>query len=196
MHQSWLTPDAAVAPAGAKGSGTFATQPIAAGTTVAGFGGNVVDRAEFDTLDEEWRTHSLQIDDQLYLVSRPPFAPADLVNHSCEPNCGIIGSCVLVTMRDVAAGEELCFDYAMTDTNDYDEFVCSCGTPSCRRSHHGWRLEAPRAAGAVRGLLLLVHHAQDRADGGHRALIDRLGQLAPRGSLVNSPAASFANTSV
>ena len=70
VHQSWLTPDAAVAPAGAKGSGTFATQPIAAGTTVAGFGGNVVDRAEFDALDEEWRTHSLQIDDQLYLVSR------------------------------------------------------------------------------------------------------------------------------
>ena len=52
VHQSWLTPDAAVAPAGAKGSGTFATQPIAAGTTVAGFGGNVVDRAEFDALDE------------------------------------------------------------------------------------------------------------------------------------------------
>ena len=25
-------------------------------------------------------------------------------------------------MRDVAAGEELCFDYAMTDTDDYDEF--------------------------------------------------------------------------
>ena len=50
MHQSWLTPDAAVAPAGAKGSGTFATQPIAAGTTVAGFGGNVVDRTEFDVL--------------------------------------------------------------------------------------------------------------------------------------------------
>jgi hypothetical protein len=132
VHPSWLTPDAAVAPAGAKGSGTFATQPIAAGTTVAGFGGSVVDRAEFDTLDEEWRTHSLQIDDQLYMVTRPPFAPADLVNHSCEPNCGIIGSCLVVTMRDVAAGEELCFDYAMTDTNDYDEFVCACGTPSCR----------------------------------------------------------------
>ena len=31
-------------------------------------------------------------------------------------------------MRDILAGEELCFDYAMTDTNDYDEFVCACGT--------------------------------------------------------------------
>ena len=62
----------------------------------------------------------MQVDDQLYLVSRPPFAPADLVNHSWE----------------------LCFDYAMTDTNDYDEFVCSCGTPSCRGLITGgdWKL--------------------------------------------------------
>ena len=52
MHPSWLTPDATVASAGAKGSGTFATRPIPAGTTVAGFGGSVVDRAEFETLDE------------------------------------------------------------------------------------------------------------------------------------------------
>ena len=98
MQQSWLNPNAAVAPAGAKGLGIFAAAAIPAGTTVAGFGGNVVDRAEFDTLDEAWRTHSLQIDDQLYMVSMPPFAPADLVNHSCEPNCGIIGSCLLVAI--------------------------------------------------------------------------------------------------
>jgi uncharacterized protein len=132
VQQSWLNPYASVGSAGAKGLGIFATRSIPAGTTVAGFGGMVVERAEFDTLDEALRTHSLQIDDRLYLVSLPPFAPADLVNHSCEPNCGIIGSCVLVAMNDVEAAEELCFDYAMSDTNDYDEFVCACGTPTCR----------------------------------------------------------------
>ena len=135
-----------------------------------GFGGNVVDRAEFDTLDEEL-AHALVADRrQLYMVSLPPFAPADLVNHSCEPNCGIIGSCLLVAMRDIEVGEELCFDYAMTDTNDYDEFVCACGTPSCRGLDHRRRLEAARAAGALRGVLLVLHHAQDRGDRGHRAL--------------------------
>ena len=118
--------------AGAKGLGIFAAHRIPARTTVAGFGGCVVDRAEFDTLDEDWRTHSLQIDERLYMVSVPPYAPADLMNHSCEPNCGIVGSCLVVAMRDVEVGDELCFDYAMTDTNDYDEFVCACATPSCR----------------------------------------------------------------
>ena len=142
MQQSWLNPNASVASAGAKGLGIFAAAAIPAGTTVAGFGGNVVDRAEFDTLDEAWRTHSLQIDDQLYMVSMPPFAPADLVNHSCEPNCGIIGSCLLVAITAIEVGDELCFDYAMTDTNDYDEFVCSCGTASCRRLITGgdWKI--------------------------------------------------------
>jgi hypothetical protein len=142
VHQSWLTPDATVRPAGPKGLGVFATADIPAGTTVAGFGGHVVERSEFDTLDEVLRTHALQVDERLYLVSLPPFAPADYANHSCEPNCGIVGSCLLVTMRDVAAGEELCFDYAMTDTNDYDEFVCECGAPGCRRLITGgdWRL--------------------------------------------------------
>jgi hypothetical protein len=122
--------------------GCFALQDLPAGTTVAGFGGHVVERAEFDGLEEELRTHALQIDDRLYMVSLPPFAPADYVNHSCEPNCGIVGSCLLVTRRDVAAGEELCFDYAMSDTNDYDEFVCECGAASCRRLITGgdWKL--------------------------------------------------------
>ncbi|HEX5095163.1 MAG TPA: SET domain-containing protein [Acidimicrobiia bacterium] len=142
MHQSWLNPLAEVRSAGAKGMGCFARQDLPAGTTVAGFGGHVVERAEFDELDEELRTHALQIDDRLYMVSLPPFAPADYVNHSCEPNCGIVGSCLLVTRRDVSVGEELCFDYAMSDTNDYDEFVCECGTGCCRRLITGgdWKL--------------------------------------------------------
>jgi hypothetical protein len=142
VHESWLHPHAKLAPAGGKGLGVFATLPIPAGTTVAGFGGNVVERAELGALDELLRTHALQIDDELYLVSMPPFAPADHMNHSCEPNCGIIGSCLVLTITEVAAGEELCFDYAMSDTDDYDEFLCVCGTAACRGLVTGadWRL--------------------------------------------------------
>jgi hypothetical protein len=142
VQQSWLHPSAELAPAGRKGLGIFTTAPIAAGTTVCGFGGMMVERAEFDALDDDLRTHSLQVDEHLYLVSLPPYAPADHINHSCEPNCGLVGTSLVVTMRDVDAGEELCFDYAMSDTNDYDEFVCACDAPSCRRLVTGgdWRL--------------------------------------------------------
>src|SRR5262245_38991382 len=133
MRQSWLTPSAETRPIPAKGGmGVFAREAIRAGTTVAGFGGAMVDRKELANLGEAVQHHALQVDDDLFLASVPPFDPADYVNHSCDPNCGIVGSVLLVTMRDVAAGDELCFDYAMTDMDDYDQFVCQCGTAICR----------------------------------------------------------------
>ena len=133
MRQSWLTSTAEIRLTEAKGGrGVFATEPIPTNTTVAAFGGSVVDRKELEALGDAVAHHSLQIDDDLFLASLPPFDPADYVNHSCDPNCGIIGSVLLVTMRDVDAGEELCFDYAMTDSDDYDQFKCKCNTPGCR----------------------------------------------------------------
>ncbi len=151
MPQSWLSPLATRRPAGAKGEGVFAVAPIPADTTVAAFGGNVVDRHELDRLDETIRVHALQIDEELYLAGELPFDDADYVNHSCEPNCGIVGSVLLVTMRDVAAGEELCFDYAMTDSDDYDEFTCSCGTASCRGTITGADWKEPELRDRYRG---------------------------------------------
>ena len=151
VRQSWLSPLAACRPAGPKGLGIFAVEAIPAGTTVAGFGGGVVDRAELDRLDEAIRTHALQIDDDLFIASELPFDDADYVNHSCDPNCGIVGSVLLVTMRPVAVGEELCFDYAMTDTDDYDEFECSCGTASCRGTVTGADWKEPELRDRYRG---------------------------------------------
>jgi uncharacterized protein len=84
-------------------------------------------------------------------VSELPFDDADYVNHSCDPNCGIVGSVLLVTMRGVAAGEELCFDYAMTDTDDYDEFECSCATRLCRGTITGADWQAPEMRDRYRG---------------------------------------------
>jgi len=55
-----------------------------------------------------------------------------MLNHSCEPSCGLVGATLLVAMRDIAVGEELTFDYATCDSSDYDEFECLCGEPTCR----------------------------------------------------------------
>src|SRR5438874_6658804 len=137
VRQSWLHPSAGTRPTATKGIGVFALDPIPANTTVAGFGGHVVDSRELENLGEAVRVHALQIDDDLFLASVPPFDPADYVNHSCDPNCGIVGSVLMVTRRAVVPGEELCFDYAMTDSDDYDEFTCRCGTAQCREVVRG-----------------------------------------------------------
>ena len=50
MDFNWLTPKAQARPAGEKGWGSFAVQPISAGETVAAFGGYVVTAATLESL--------------------------------------------------------------------------------------------------------------------------------------------------
>ena len=147
MDANWLTPKAETRPTPGKGSGAFAIEPIAAGETVAGFGGWLMTRADLATLPEERQHRSIQVDADLFMVSSPEPERGDLVNHSCEPNCGLSGAILVVALRDIAVGEELTFDYAMGDASDYDEFTCRCGTPSCRGIVTGsdWRDPALQA---------------------------------------------------
>lgn len=129
---NWLTPKAQARPAGDKGWGSFAIERIEAGETVAGFGGWCVSRETLNSLAEERQHRSIQVDEDLYLVSRDEREPGDCLNHSCDPNCGLMGSTILVAMRDIKVGEELGFDYATCDDSDYDEFQCGCGSNICR----------------------------------------------------------------
>ena len=141
MDYNWLHPKAEARPAGHKGWGSFATEPIPAGETVAAFGGWIVPRAVLESLGDDRQSRSIQVDTDLYLVSNDTPEPGDMLNHSCEPNCGLLGQTLVVAMRDIAPGEELSFDYAMCDASDYDEFRCLCGEPTCREVVTGsdWR---------------------------------------------------------
>lgn len=129
---NWLTPNAQARPAGGKGWGSFAVEPIRKGETVAGFGGWVMSGLMLAELPHGRQSRSIQIDTDLFLVSGPTPEAGDMLNHSCEPNCGLLGSQLLVAIRDIEVGEELSFDYAMCDASDYDEFTCLCGTQACR----------------------------------------------------------------
>ncbi len=132
MAMPWLTPKAEARPAGTKGWGSFAVEPIPAGETVAAFGGYVVTHETLVTLPEERQGRSIQVDENLYLLSPEVPEAGDMLNHACEPTCGLVGATILVAMRDIEVGEELSFDYATCDTSDYDEFRCACELPSCR----------------------------------------------------------------
>lgn len=86
--------------------------------------------------------YELQIDDDLFLVVRSfsEVSDADFINHSCNPNCGIKGKNQIVAIRDVQPGEELTYDYAMSDSYDY-QLKCNCGSKNCRGMITGedWR---------------------------------------------------------
>lgn len=153
MSQSYFTAKAEVRAAGHKGLGVFAVAPIAAGETVAAFGGTVCSREEFDALPDVRRIHALQIDDELYMIGPPEYEPADMFNHSCTPNCGIVGNILLVAMGDIAVGDELSFDYAMCDAADYDEFVCLCEADGCRRVVTSADWQRPELQARYRGYM-------------------------------------------
>ncbi len=52
-------------------------------------------------------------------------------NHSCDPNITIQGQINFVAMRDIITGEELTFDWATTDDDDYI-MDCNCGSSHSR----------------------------------------------------------------
>lgn len=111
--------------------GSFAREPITAGEVISVWGGEVVPQNLFFKLPSSIQSISVQIEENLYLAPSRESA-GEWINHSCEPNAGMCGQIVLVAMRDIAAGEEVCYDYAMTDGSPYDEFQCQCGAPLCR----------------------------------------------------------------
>lgn len=61
---------------------------------------------------------------------------AMFINHSCDPNCEteeIEGKVWIISLRDIAAGEELTYDYNLYD-GDEDEARCNCGAKTCRNT--------------------------------------------------------------
>ncbi|MEI7989015.1 MAG: SET domain-containing protein [Chloroflexota bacterium] len=115
------------------GFGVFAKEPIRKHELLCAWGGHMVSEEDLESLPREIVTHGVQIEEGIYLMPNgEEFEDADYFNHSCNPNAGLSGQVCLVAMRDIAAEEEICFDYAMSDTTDYDEFECQCGSASCR----------------------------------------------------------------
>src|ERR1700739_2989053 len=77
---------------------------------------------------------------------------AMFINHSCEPNCEtgeVRGHVWIKALRDIAAGEELTYDYNLYD-GDEDEALCNCGSANCRKSMYSPEEIRKRARAAKR----------------------------------------------
>lgn len=85
---------------------------------------------------------SVQIGIDLHMEPSHFFVKA---NHSCNPNCGIqlnnFNGYSLVAMKEIKVGEEITWDYAMTEWESValENQNCKCGSEYCRGSIGGYK---------------------------------------------------------
>lgn len=123
------------------GFGLFAKEKIKKNELVVDFQGGIgeiISEAKAMKLFHQGFDYMLQVGEHDFFAAIDPsqVEDGDFINHSCSPNCGIKGALQLVAMRDIMPGEEITFDYAMTESSDY-EIECHCGSLECRHVIRG-----------------------------------------------------------
>lgn len=140
LKHSYIIEKAEVRKSPISGKGVFAKKLIRRGEIIAVWGGDIVTEEELAKLSKRRfkyvYQYATQIADGFYLVSDrngKALEDDDYFNHSCEPNAGIKGHLIMVAMRDIKPGEEITYDYAMTDAGLKYRFKCKCGKKNCRK---------------------------------------------------------------
>lgn len=146
--RSWLHPALYSWPISDEiGFGLFTSKDIPKGTLIIISGGDVYSTEEEKHLPLELRDIGHMVTPSLVFGTRlvDRMDAQDVINHSCEPNCGFKGQVFFVTMRNIVAGEQITIDYA-TVLCDLDGFeyslTCRCGSPECRGkiTSSDWRI--------------------------------------------------------
>ena len=134
-----------IRPSPIQGLGAFATHAIPEGTRLIEYAGARLTPAEADARypdvpGERHHTFLFAIDDEVIVDASVDGNVARFLNHSCEPNCDVVvddGRLWIETIRDVAAGEELTYEYGLVLPERHTpaakrRFPCACGAATCR----------------------------------------------------------------
>ncbi|WP_309683080.1 SET domain-containing protein-lysine N-methyltransferase [Polaromonas sp.] len=130
---------------GVHGKGVFALQDLAEGETLIEYVGEVVTwkealrRHPHDASDPN-HTFYFHIDEKHVIDAKFGGNSSRWINHSCQPNCEADeddGRVFIKALRNIAAGEELFYDYGLIIDAKYTrklkaEYPCWCGAPDCR----------------------------------------------------------------
>ena len=138
----------AVRPSKIHAVGVFTNAPVRKGTRVVEYVGPRLTAEEANRLyDGAPRTYLYGLGDGKVIIDGEGIGA--YLNHSCDPNCEVdeIKERVwIIAIRDIAAGEELVWDYNLYD--DDDPAPCHCGSPKCRGTMYSreWMAKLRRKA--------------------------------------------------
>lgn len=114
-------------------AGCYTTSPIRSKTRVVEYTGPRITK---ELADEKHQnsptTYLFGIGDGAMVIDG--HGTAMFINHSCDPNCEAnekAGRVWIMAIRNIAAGEELTYDYNLYDGDERDA-RCNCGAKTCR----------------------------------------------------------------
>jgi hypothetical protein len=122
--------------------GVYATREIRAGTVIGDYLGLLIPN-ECEAAYEAGRDiYLMYYDAELSIWPDPAQPGIHLINHSCEPNCGIVtyrGHSLYVALRKIHPEEELSVSYLLGPIDDECapcRHACRCRARSCTGSMH------------------------------------------------------------
>lgn len=133
------------------GNGVFALEPIAKGERVVRYKGKLRSHDDVDArygeLPENGHTFLFTLNEDYVIDANVDGNVARWINHSCEPNCEAVmhehkhgkrhkDKILIEATRDIAAGEELTYNYGIVLHEPHTARVkqlwgCRCGAATC-----------------------------------------------------------------
>ncbi len=132
-------------------NGLYAKYNIEKGTKIIEYKGKIISvkkSAEDPKFDNDKAIYLFNINKRFDLDGDFRFNTARLINHSCSPNCEVLGEGLKVwvyAIKDIKKGDELSYDYGFSYDEDYRQFPCKCRAKNCVgyivREGSRWRIK-------------------------------------------------------
>ena len=132
-------------------NGLYANCDIKKGTKIIEYKGKIisVERSAKDPkFDNDKAIYLFNINKRLDLDGDYKFNIARLINHSCSPNCEVLGEGLKVwiyAIKNIKKGDELSYDYGFSFDEEFKNYPCRCGAKNCAkyiiREGSRWRIK-------------------------------------------------------
>ena len=117
--------------------GLYASCDIKKGTRIIEYKGKIISTklsAINPKFDNSKAIYLFNLNKRYDLDGDFKFNIARLINHSCDPNCEVLGEGLKIwvyAMKNINKGDELSYDYGFSFDEDFRQFPCKCGSKNC-----------------------------------------------------------------
>ena len=113
-----------------EGKGVFINEDVKKGEVICDIEGEIKKRVIKSEKGSEKFANWIGMGENLWL--NPNKTKFRFLNHSCDPSVAIVDMKTLLALKDLKKGDEITFDYSLTDMDQYWEMECHCGSEKCR----------------------------------------------------------------